>query len=508
MRQLFSDDIPDPCDAVIIALAEAAGAFDVILSESERIQVQERIDRFRKLDLIGWSVAKALEDPAEQDVPAKPPAKTIPQAPGMPLIGNALAIRRNFHEFLAEQYRNLGPVFRIRVPGRNMVVLAGPEANLFMKKASPFLRSMEAWIDYTRGVGAGRIVAGMDGPEHLRMRKEIGFGYSLHVLEGRIDEALRVLRDEFDRAKTGTWLSGLRTWRRIAVLSVSRSVLDYMEEIEVFLENMLMTHVTRQQPRFLLRRPKVRRAHRRLDELADLILAEHRPGLRDDKPRDQVDVLLQLHRQDPQFMPETDLFEHVLGPFLAGYDTAANVTSAAFYQLMKVPGLRERVAAEADAALSNGVPSLRDLSQLEITRRVLLESMRRYPLAAVAIPRTVANSFDFAGYHAQAGEVLLLAFNLPCLMPEHFSDPLRFDIDRFAPGCEESRQPGVFAPFGVGRHFCAGAGLAEALCALNVAVAAREVDADLPPRSEMKLERGFTMRPKYKFRFLGRREAK
>lgn len=109
MSQLFSDDIPNPRDAVIIALAEAAGAIDGILSESERSQAQERIDRFRQLDLIGRAVTAALSDAAEQDVPVTPIAKTVPKAPGLPLIGNALAMSRDLHGFLVEQHRNLGP---------------------------------------------------------------------------------------------------------------------------------------------------------------------------------------------------------------------------------------------------------------------------------------------------------------------------------------------------------------------------------------------------------------
>ena len=514
MRALFSDDIPEPRDAVIIALAEASGALRGILSESERSEAQERIDLFRRIDLIGRSVAEALRKVGKKDRPAAPPAKTIPLAPGLPLIGNGLAIQRNLHEFLVEQYRALGPVFRIRVPGRDMVVLAGPEANLFMKKAGRIVRLKETWLDYTREVGAGQVVAGIDGPEHLRMRKEAGFGFSPKITEGRVGEAVRVLRDEFDRSKSGASLSGLRTWRRIiieqlAVLSASRSVLDYMDDIGIFLENMLQTHVTRQQPRFLLHRPKFRRAHRRLDELAERILAEHEPGRRGGEPRDHVDVLIDLHRKDPQFMPETDLFEQVLGPFLAGYDTAANIVAIAFYHLVKYPDLRERVAAEADVLFAGGVPTARDLGRMDVTQRVLMESMRRYPLAVSLAPRKVANSFEFEGCRVSAGETVLCAFNLCCLMPEYFSDPLRFDIDRFAPGRDEHRRRDVFSPFGVGAHACLGGALAVALCALDLAIAVREVDADLPSPQppSLKLERGFTMRPIYEFRFLGRRET-
>ena len=45
------------------------------------------------------------------------------------------------------------------------------------------------------------------------------------------------------------------------------------------------------------------------------------------KPTDAVDHLLELHNRDPQFMPATDLYEQVLGPFVAGIDTAAVVCS-------------------------------------------------------------------------------------------------------------------------------------------------------------------------------------
>ena len=512
MRQLFSDDVPDPRDAVLIALAEASGAFHGMLSDSERNQVQERIDLFRRLDLIGRSVAKALEKTEEKEVAAAPSAKAIPRAPGLPLIGNGLAMLRDLYGFLVHQYRDLGPVFRIRAPGSDMVVLAGPEANLFMKKAGRHFRTKETWIDYTRGVGAGRIVASMDGPEHLRMRRETGFGFSPKVMDGRTGDAVRILRAEFDRMQAGTALPGLRTWRRIvieqlALLSAGQSVLDCMDDIGVFLENMVKSYVTRQQPRFLVRRRRVRRAHRRLDALAERILAAHAPERRGGRPGDHVDMLIDLHRRDPQFMPETDLVEQVLGPFTAGYDTASNIIAAAFFHLMKSPELCGRVAAEADVLIGGGEVTARELCRMDVTQRVLKETMRRYPLAAVLTPRKAQNPFEFEGFRVDAGETVLCAFNLCCLMPEYFSDPLRFDIERFSPGRDEHRQPGVFAPFGAGPHSCPGSTLAQALCALNLAVAAREVDAVLPPGSRMRFESGFTMRPKYEFRFLGRREG-
>lgn len=47
-------------------------------------------------------------------------------------------------------------------------------------------------------------------------------------------------------------------------------------------------------------------------------------------------------------------------------------------------------------------------------------------------------------------------------MPEWWSDPQRFDPDRFAPGrAEQERHPYPFVPFGGGAHVCIGYRFAE-----------------------------------------------
>ena len=62
---------------------------------------------------------------------------------------------RDLRSFLVEQYRNLGPVFRIQAFNRRFIVLAGPEANVFAKRGGVRFRTLEAWVDYNSAVGAG-----------------------------------------------------------------------------------------------------------------------------------------------------------------------------------------------------------------------------------------------------------------------------------------------------------------------------------------------------------------
>lgn len=60
MRTLFSHDIPDPRDIVIISLAAASGVFESVLTPDELAQVQGRIDLICRMDLIGREVADAI----------------------------------------------------------------------------------------------------------------------------------------------------------------------------------------------------------------------------------------------------------------------------------------------------------------------------------------------------------------------------------------------------------------------------------------------------------------
>ncbi len=62
MGVLFSDDIPHPRDVVIICLADACGIFKEMFSGRELAKASARIEEVRKLDLIGQTMSKAIQD--------------------------------------------------------------------------------------------------------------------------------------------------------------------------------------------------------------------------------------------------------------------------------------------------------------------------------------------------------------------------------------------------------------------------------------------------------------
>ena len=59
---LFSDEIPDPRDQMIICLADACGIFPRLLSRQEHERAAERIAQVSRMDLIGRAMSQAIHD--------------------------------------------------------------------------------------------------------------------------------------------------------------------------------------------------------------------------------------------------------------------------------------------------------------------------------------------------------------------------------------------------------------------------------------------------------------
>ncbi len=62
MGVLFSDEIPDARDILLISLSDVCGIFGSLLSTAELDSAAQRIAQVRKLDLMGREVAKAVRE--------------------------------------------------------------------------------------------------------------------------------------------------------------------------------------------------------------------------------------------------------------------------------------------------------------------------------------------------------------------------------------------------------------------------------------------------------------
>ena len=506
MRTLFSDDIPDPRDIVIISLASACGVFESMLSQDELTRVRGRIDVICRLDLIGREVVAAIRQieppppPAPSSVRPAPapspvrPAAEIPEAAGLPLLGNVFGMAGDLRGFLLREYRQHGPIFRVRALHHRWVALVGPEANVFAARNSPtHFRTWESYHEFSTALGAQRVLLSMDGAEHIRMRRLLGKGYSPKMLEANLDQVHQITRRVIEEWPQGQPIGIQRAMQQIITEQIgmfcnSLSPEEYFDDLVYFLGMVIQMNITKRLPKVMERLPKYQRARRRMEELYERIMEAHRPEKREGLPPDFVDELLEVNRADPQFLPETDLFANILAPYLVGMDTSASVCAFMLYALLKHPEILERMRAEVNEMYGQGTPTPGGLRKLDVSHRVALETLRMYPVVP-ALTRTVSNSFEFGGYRVPAGTDVFLGTTVGHHLPEYFPEPERFDIERYVRDRAEHTQPGAFAPFGVDRHRCLGSSLAEVQIVLTLATIVHEADLELEqPERPLKVK--------------------
>lgn len=511
MRQLFGGDVPDPRDIVIISLAAACGVFERILSREELADVQERIDLITRMELIGRTVAAAVRQVDARAAARRVvrPFEEIPMASGRPLAGSAFAMMGNLPGLLLREYRKHGPIFRVQAFNRRFVALVGPEATAFLnREGQTLLRSFEEFSVFREALGCMNVIVGMDGPEHVRLRKVLATGYSLRYLQGRYQEIVDIAGEAVAGWPQGKAIDPVPAFQnlvaeQLGVLLTGERPGEYLDPLQFY----LMTIVRRFRRGLAVPRlgGGFRHAERRTNELFERILEAHKTE--DRMGADYIDGLLAAHRNDPTLIPETDLHFHLLGPYLAGLDTAAIVCSFMLHVLLSRPDLLERMRSEVDAVFDGGPLTAKSYRDLTVTRRIFAETQRRYPIIP-ALVRIVSNSFDFGGYTVPAGKRVLVGCTVAHHMPEHFPEPEKFDIERFGEDRAEHQQPGVYAPFGFGSHRCLGSGFAEAQVALTMATVVREAELVLAkPQRPLRTRQVSSIQPVYKFRLVGPRAA-
>ena len=518
METIFSDEIPEIRDTIIIGLAAAGGVFDNIVSRSKLAHAQERIDSIARLGPISRVISDSVQaiHPAHLSRKGIRRTDSIPRVKGLPLVGSAFQMMGNIVEFLVHCYYKYGPIFRIRVFGYQLVALVGPDANVFVNQISKtHLRSFDSWWQFGLAFGgAHRILLSMDGPEHLRMRKLLMNGYSPKMLGRNLDAAHVLTTGLIDEWPKDRPIVMQRTMQEIVAEQIGLCLTgtpakEYTDDLIYYLGTLISIYISRRLPRLMEFSPKFRRSRARIDELYNQIVEAHQPGLRVNKEPDFVDNLLEMNRNDPQFLPETDLRANVIAPYMVGIDTSASTCAYMLHAILREPELLTRAREEVDAMFKHGKLTVRGLRTLDVTHRIALETLRMYPVIPV-LPRTVSNSFEFAGYRIPAGANILLGTTVSHRLAECFPDPGRFDIERYTREARQHLQPGAFAPFGVGQHRCLGAGFAELQIVLTLATIIRETELELEhPDRPMRTQVSPAPHPhkSVRFRLVGRRRV-
>jgi cytochrome P450 len=225
-------------------------------------------------------------------------------------------------------------------------------------------------------------------------------------------------------------------------------------------------------------RRRFREGKETLQEEADRLLAE-RAGDAPTNPMEADDLLSLLvglresGMADAAMLTDERLRDQVVTIVFAGHDTTTTSLTFACWALANHPDVKERFHAEVDGL--DGEPTAEDLADLEVTERVVTETLRLYP-PVYALPRLTSEPVAADGYRIPEHERVILPIRQIQRDDRWFDEPNEFRPSRWDGDLRRRLHDFAYAPFGGGPRICIGREFALVEAKLALASIGRQFD--------------------------------
>jgi cytochrome P450 len=236
-------------------------------------------------------------------------------------------------------------------------------------------------------------------------------------------------------------------------------------------------------------------AARRIDTVLGRIIAERRRASDLERRSDLLSALLVARDDEGAPMTDVQLRDECITLFLAGHETTALTLTYALYLLARRPELAERWRVELDRVLGGMAPTHADIARLDLTERILKESLRLYP-PAWSIGRELLRESELRGYRLPSGAQIMICQWVVQRDPRYFSDPEAFDPDRWLEARARRLPRFAYFPFGGGPRICVGNHFAMTEATLLLALIGQRFHLELLPGERLELRPAVTLRPR------------
>jgi cytochrome P450 len=415
-----------------------------------------------------------IADPEAGPLPAALPALLpvrVPLAPEpLGILGSLRAGRRNLLELIPEQATRAPIVSNTR--GKRWHMIMDPEAlrRVLRDRVEDYPKSDVTKLILGPGIGKSLFIA--EGQDWLWQRRTAAPVFSHRNVAAlapvmtaaaerasdRFATATGRAADAFDEMVTATFevisdvtFSGGDGFDRDAV---HRAIDAYISQTaKVSLLDILGAPPWVPRPSRMIAGSGLRDMKAVADAAITRRRASGSPGI-----PDLLDLL--MAGEDPKSgrkMMTEELRDNLLTFIVAGHETTALTLSWALYLCAFDPAVQTRARTEAQALLGPRAATAADVPNLPYIRQVIDETLRLYPPAAF-LSRTAQKPDTLCGRAVKRGDTVILPIYALHRHHAHWTDPDRFDPERFAPGHQTDRF--TFLPFGDGPRICIGANFA------------------------------------------------
>jgi cytochrome P450 len=389
------------------------------------------------------------------DKPQSTELLPLPGSPGLPLIGDTIAFMTGRNTATLRRYEKYGPVSWTKVLGQTWVTVDGPEA------CGAVLQDRDRAFDssgWARLIGPffERGLMLLDGQEHHRHRRIMQGAFTSDRLAGYLPPMNTTLAEGLARWPREGRVDFYPAVKQLTLDVATRTFMDAEAGAESDRLNTAFVDAVRAGTAVVrvpvpgLRWARGLAGRRLLEDYLRPRVAGKRAGT----GSDLFTALCQARDDDGVGFTDDDIVNHMIFLLMAAHDTSTITLTAMAYYLAQNPSWQQRCREES-LALGETI-DYADLDKLESLDLVMKEAMRLV-IPVPGIVRRANKDTELVGHRIVKGTYLALHTWGVHHMPEFWSDPERFDPERFAePRREDKSHRHAYLPFGSGIHKCIG----------------------------------------------------
>ncbi len=243
---------------------------------------------------------------------------------------------------------------------------------------------------------------------------------------------------------------------------------------------------------------RFRRAVAELDRVIFDIIRERRS--KNEDKNDLLSMLLNAQDEDGSRMSDQQLRDETMTLILAGHETTALALSWTLYLLSQHPEVEFPLLEELQQVLNGRNPTVADLPKLIYTEKMIKEGMRLYPPAWAVDARIAVRETNLGTYPIAKGTLMLASQWVMHRHPRYYTDPERFNPNRWTDEFVKQLPKYAYFPFGGGPRLCIGNTFAMMEATLILARLVQSYHFELVASHPVVPQASITLRPKYGIR--------
>lgn len=419
-----------------------------------------------------------------------------PGPPGWPVVGNLFQVARSgkpFFKYVEDLIPKYGPILTLRMGTRTMIILSDPNLIHQALIQNGPLYATRPKENPTRNIFSANkftVNAALYGPVWRSLRRNMvqNMLSSSRIKEFRgvrdkaMDTLIHHIRSEAESNDGSVWVLKNARFAVFCILLAMCFGIDMDEDTVKKFDQVMKTVLITLDPRiddylpilspfFSKERNKALQVRKQQVEFIVPYIHKRREMLKNpgsDKSAisfSYLDTLFDLKVDGRKSGPSDVELVTLCSEFLnGGTDTTATALEWGVAQLIANPPVQNKLYEEIKTTVGDRKVDEKDVDNMPYLQAVVKELLRKHPPTYFSLTHAVTQPTTLGGYDIPSDCNVEIYLPAVANNPKVWSDPERFDPDRFISGGEDADMTGVkevkMMPFGVGRRICPGLGLA------------------------------------------------